>query len=279
MLSSSSWCLSSTSLPLTSSCNGNEHHFSKHAPKYWDNFYKLHQNKFFKDRHYLVKDWGRYFSNDEDVDDRKVVLEVGCGPGNTIYPLLDAFPNMYVHACDFSPQAISLVKGHPNFNASQMNVFVCDVATDDLSISISPSSVDVITLVSTRSQDLKKKLSSKFCHLSAIILNGAHLKSYLVNQIFTLSAFSPNKMSLVLQNLRKVLKVKLQKKNQLISENFFFRGDGTCSFFFSEDFLSTLFSAGGFDIMDVSTYYREIENRSKNITMQRYWIRGIFRAN
>ncbi|GAA0171510.1 methyltransferase [Lithospermum erythrorhizon] len=260
MLSSSSWCLSSTSLPLTSSCNGNEHHFSKHAPKYWDNFYKLHQNKFFKDRHYLVKDWGRYFSNDEDVDDRKVVLEVGCGPGNTIYPLLDAFPNMYVHACDFSPQAISLVKGHPNFNASQMNVFVCDVATDDLSISISPSSVDVITL------------------------------------IFTLSAFSPNKMSLVLQNLRKVLKpngfvlfrdyaigdsaqVKLQKKNQLISENFFFRGDGTCSFFFSEDFLSTLFSAGGFDIMDVSTYYREIENRSKNITMQRYWIRGIFRAN
>lgn len=34
--------------------------------------------QFFKDRHYLEKDWGKYFSDDDtaSVEDGKVVLEV-----------------------------------------------------------------------------------------------------------------------------------------------------------------------------------------------------------
>lgn len=84
-------------------------------------------------------------------------------------------------------------------------------------------------------------------------------------------------------------------KNQVISDNFYFRGDGTVSlllllfisilliillllsniclqssFYFSEDFLSNMFVRAGFSIVDVNTYNREIKNRSKNITMQRY---------
>ena len=87
-------------------------------------------------------------------------------------------------------------------------------------------------------------------------------------------------------------------KNQVISENFYFHGDGTvmilqtfslncicyifhsmlmllsnnflqCSFYFSEDLLSELFVSAGFAVVDVNTYNREIENRAKHITMQR----------
>lgn len=36
--------------------------------------------------------------------------QVGCGAGNTVFPLLDAFPYLFIHACDFSHNAISLVK-------------------------------------------------------------------------------------------------------------------------------------------------------------------------
>ena len=39
-----------------------------------------------------------------------VVLEVGCGVGNTVYPLLEECPDLFVHACDISPRAIDLVK-------------------------------------------------------------------------------------------------------------------------------------------------------------------------
>ncbi|KAL3330228.1 hypothetical protein AABB24_034202 [Solanum stoloniferum] len=80
--------------------------YEKDAKKYWDIFYKRHQDKFFKDRHYLDKEWGQYFSG----TDEKVILEVGCGAGNTIFPLLATIPNIFVHACDFSPRAVNLVK-------------------------------------------------------------------------------------------------------------------------------------------------------------------------
>ncbi|RVW88260.1 putative methyltransferase C3H7.11 [Vitis vinifera] len=60
----------------------------------------------FKDRHYLDKEWGHYFSG----AGRKVILEVGCGAGNTIFPLVATYPDIFVHACDFSPRAVDLVK-------------------------------------------------------------------------------------------------------------------------------------------------------------------------
>nr|XP_029119095.1 methyltransferase-like protein 6 isoform X2 [Elaeis guineensis] len=89
--------------------------------KYWNTFYKNHQDKFFKDRHYLEKDWGHHFllsgEKGQASTHPKVVLEVdlcsvhvGCGAGNTLFPLLAAFPDVFVHARDFSPFAIALVK-------------------------------------------------------------------------------------------------------------------------------------------------------------------------
>ncbi|WOL02999.1 hypothetical protein Cni_G11719 [Canna indica] len=126
--------------------------YERNPTKYWDDFYKRHQDKFFKDRHYLEKDWGRYFSECSSSDskeasaDPKVLLEVGCGVGNTLFPLLSAFPNVVVHACDFSPHAIALIKENGAFLSHRLNAFVCDVTKDDLSKIISPSSVDVITM-------------------------------------------------------------------------------------------------------------------------------------
>ncbi|MBA0665650.1 hypothetical protein Goklo_002137 [Gossypium klotzschianum] len=226
-------------------------YYQKNATKFWDNFYKRHKNKFFKDRHYLEKDWGQYFSDDANSANVKVLLEVGCGAGNTIFPLIAAYPELYVQACDISPHAIALVKSHAEFKEDRVNAFLCDVTVDNLLERINPSSVDVITM------------------------------------IFMLSAVSPHKMPSILQNIKRVLKpdgyvllrdyaigdfaqVKLENKNQMISEGFYVRGDGTCSFYFSEDFLSTLFFQAGFNTVDISTYCKQIKNSHKNITMDRY---------
>ncbi|KAH7857425.1 hypothetical protein Vadar_012549 [Vaccinium darrowii] len=232
--------------------------FDDGGSKHWDKFYKRHQNKFFKDRHYLEKDWGKYFSDDSSASPNgKVVLEVGCGAGNTVFPLVAKHPKLFVHACDFSPQAIAIVKSHVGFNEDRVNAFLCDVVNDDLCDTMMPSSIDVVTL------------------------------------IFVLSAVCPKKMHLILQNLKKVLKpdghillrdyaigdyaqVELDKRNQMISENFYVRGDGTSAFYFSEEFLSTLFGSAGFTIVDMDVYSRQIHNRSRNITMSRRWIRAAF---
>ncbi|CAI9114371.1 OLC1v1015086C2 [Oldenlandia corymbosa var. corymbosa] len=247
-------CGSSHSAQIPKEEGVEEHYYSRNSRHFWDRFYKRHKNKFFKDRHYLEKDWGKYFCDSNDASGaessiRKVVLEVGCGTGNTLFPLVAAYPNVFVHACDFSSEAVRLVKLHSGFKDERIDVFVCDIAKDDLCNWIRPSSVDVVTM------------------------------------IFMLSAVSPNKMPQVLQNLKTILKpnghillrdyalgdsaqVKLQRRNQIIDENFCFRGD--------EDFLTSLFVGAGFKIVDINTYCRQIENRSKNVTMSRHWVRAVF---
>ncbi|KAK0598735.1 hypothetical protein LWI29_037421 [Acer saccharum] len=162
-------------------CQSLDEHYQRKATKYWNDFYKRHNNRFFKDRHYLEKDWGNFFSDDSFSPNGKVLFEVGCGAGNTIFPLVATYHKLYIHACDISPHAIELVK------------------------------------------------------------------------------------------------VKLHNRNQMIGDGFYVRGDGTCSFYFSEVFLSSLFLEAGFNTVDISVYSRQIENRSRNITMDRRWIRGIFK--
>ncbi|XVE88677.1 hypothetical protein DITRI_Ditri19aG0088200 [Diplodiscus trichospermus] len=208
--------------------------YQKNSSKFWDNFYKLHKNKFFKDRHYLEKDWGQYFSDDAHSPNGKVVLEVGCGAGNTIFPLVAAYPKIYVQACDISPHAVALVKSHLEFREDRVNAFVCDVTADNLLKRINPSSVDVITLPD----------------------------GYVLLRDYAVGDFA---------------QVMLEAKNQMIGESFYVRGDGTCSFYFSEDFLSTLFLQAGFKTVNISTYCKQIKNRHKNITMDRRWIRAVFK--
>lgn len=42
----------------------------------------------------------------------KVIVELGCGPGNTLFPLLSANenPDLSLHGLDFSKEAVDLVK-------------------------------------------------------------------------------------------------------------------------------------------------------------------------
>lgn len=230
--------------------------YEREAKKYWDNFYKRHQDRFFKDRHYLDKEWGQYFCGAGE----KVVLEIGCGAGNTIFPLVATYPDIFVHACDFSPRAVDLVKMHKDFTETRVNAFVCDLTAEDLSKQICPASVDIVTM------------------------------------IFVLSAVSPEKMSQVLQNIKKVLKPngfvlfrdyaagdlaqeRLASKDQKISENFYVRGDGTRAFYFSEEFLGNLVKENGFDTKEHSLCCKQVENRSREIVMNRRWVQAVFHLN
>jgi methyltransferase-like protein 6 len=76
-----------------------------------------------------------------------VLLEVGCGAGNTIFPLLSTYPDIFVHACDFSPRAVDLVKKHKDFRPDRLNAFVCDITSEQLTENMEPYSADIVTMV------------------------------------------------------------------------------------------------------------------------------------
>jgi len=148
------------------------------ANKYWDSFYSIHQNRFFKDRHWLftefpelapdskcvnnqteqepsqpenslnfiaggsdvanevennkvhicentqdeVKKFSEHFENILTTDNEKkgatTILEIGCGVGNTVFPILqyNADPDLFVFCCDFSSTAIQILQDNSEYD-------------------------------------------------------------------------------------------------------------------------------------------------------------------
>lgn len=75
------------------------------------------------------------------------LLQVGCGVGNTAYPLLEMNQHSQVYACDFAASAVKLVKGHPQYSYGRMHAFVADITCDDLRAEVPAEAVDICTMV------------------------------------------------------------------------------------------------------------------------------------
>lgn len=88
------------------------------AKKNWDLFYKRNTTHFFKDRHWITREFPELLQtiselgrrDSQQTEKRLILLEAGCGVGNTLFPLLEENSNLFIYACDFSPRAIDFVK-------------------------------------------------------------------------------------------------------------------------------------------------------------------------
>ncbi|EGG14249.1 methyltransferase type 12 domain-containing protein [Cavenderia fasciculata] len=189
---------------------------------------------------------------------KKIVMEIGCGVGNTVFPLLKLNPEKYFYAFDFSPHAVSLVKSHPLYNEDRVSAFVCDIAKEALPSIIQDNSIDLMMMV------------------------------------FVLSAISFERMDQVISTLFKALKPGgiiyvrdyglydmtqlrfLAKKGRKLDQNFYLRSDGTRTYFFTTEVLQGLFEKAGFTTLVNKYDTRELRNRKRMISMYRVWIRGKF---
>ncbi|GFQ06680.1 methyltransferase-like protein 6 [Phtheirospermum japonicum] len=213
-------------------------------------------SRFLKDRHYLDKEWGHHFSG----EGRRVILEM-----------------------------------HKDFTEDRVNAFVCDLTIDDLSLQVAPSSVDIVTMM--HKDFTEDRVNAFVCDLTIddLSLQVAPSSVDIVTMIFVLSAVSPEKMPAVVQNIRNILKPggrilfrdyatgdlaqeRFTGKEQKISENFYVRGDGTRAFYFSDEFLRNLFEENGFVMEEHVLCCKQVENRSREIVMNRRWIQAVFRA-
>ncbi|XP_058059174.1 tRNA N(3)-methylcytidine methyltransferase METTL6 isoform X2 [Anopheles bellator] len=94
------------------------------ARKHWDLFYKRNDTRFFKDRHWTTREFSELLSENPAVpgtladgtrrndaeNQQKTLLEVGCGVGNLIFPLIeDGHRDYFIYACDLSPRAVELL--------------------------------------------------------------------------------------------------------------------------------------------------------------------------
>ncbi|CAD5124335.1 DgyrCDS12627 [Dimorphilus gyrociliatus] len=190
------------------------------AKKNWDIFYKRNTTNFFKDRQWTTREFEE-LCDVEDENKEITLLEVGCGVGNFVLPLLEKNKNAFIYACDFSPRAVKFLQDNPIYEASdRCKTFECDVTKDSLSETVQPNSVDIASL------------------------------------IFVLSAIHPEKMLYSIENIYKVLKpggilifrdyglydhaMLRFAPNKKLDENLYVRQDGTRSYFFTTGILKIL---------------------------------------
>ena len=94
------------------------------------------------------------------------MLQVGCGVGNSAFPLLELNQSSRVYACDFAPAAVELVKAHQQYSTGRMHAFVADITCDDLRAAVPANTVDICTMVFVLSAITPAKMPAVRSHAS-----------------------------------------------------------------------------------------------------------------
>ena len=135
--------------------------------------FQRNETNFYKDRNWTTREFEELLDLQSDGSgEPKKILEVGCGVGNLIFPLLEnPATNLYVYACDFSQRAVDFVKANEKYDPSRVTAFQCDITDgQQLLDNVPEESLDIITM------------------------------------IFVLSAIHPEKFDVVVKNLHRLLK-------------------------------------------------------------------------
>jgi len=246
--------------------------FLSEPSTFWDKFYSIHDNKFFKDRNWLFTEFPELLAqapgNSEETNNAKGdfpghgaslrIFEVGCGAGNTIFPLMKAKveESFFMYGCDYAPSAVEVVKNSPNYDTKRCHAFVHDItSTEDYPMP--EESLDIIIM------------------------------------IFVLSALDFNNMKRAVEKLSKLLKpgglflfrdygrydmAQLRfKGHRCISKNFYTRGDGTLVYFLTQEEVKDIFTSAGL-VEEQNLVDRRLQvNRAKQVKMYRVWIQGKYR--
>lgn len=242
--------------------------YNANPAKYWDIFYKNNRENFFKDRKWLQIEFpSLYKVTGADYNKPTTIFEIGCGAGNTFFPILNQNknPNLKIVGCDYLKVAVDLVRSNESYEENNKKgvayASVWDLANPDgvLPENIEPNSVDIVIMV------------------------------------FVFLALHPDQWKHAVNNLAKILKPGGEivfrdygrydlaqvrfKKDRLLDDNFYIRGDGTRVYFFTEEELREIFCENGpFNEAKIATDRRLLVNRKKQLKMYRNWLQAVFRA-
>eukprot|EP00095_Tigriopus_kingsejongensis_P001988 maker-scaffold1702_size30647-snap-gene-0.16 protein:Tk01988 transcript:maker-scaffold1702_size30647-snap-gene-0.16-mRNA-1 annotation:"hypothetical protein CAPTEDRAFT_137298" len=101
--------------------------FHQEARKHWDLFYKRNATRFFKDRHWTTREFRDLCADSPGPASSRHMLEVGCGVGNLVFPLLAEQTPLFIYACDFSQRAVDLVRADSRYDEARIRAFHCDI--------------------------------------------------------------------------------------------------------------------------------------------------------
>ena len=186
--------------------------------KNWEKFYKFNKTNFFKDRHYILEE---FLELKNDKRDKITLLDMGCGVGNSFYPLLTRLPNLYVNAFDFSKRAVNMAKTHPMYEKEKyrINLYDLDLVKDDIPNKNNDYGILMFVLSAIKPEEHEKVVEK----ISKVINKGG---------ILYFRDYARYDMA--------QLRFAKRKKNR-VGDNLYMRKDKTLSYFFDKNEIENLF--------------------------------------
>ncbi|ESL10012.1 hypothetical protein TRSC58_02260 [Trypanosoma rangeli SC58] len=248
----------------------------------WDIYYRNNTVKSYRDRHYIIREFHelrealrRLKKESPSLAVDLVWMEVGCGVGNAILPILEEYGDIdgwRIVGFDISAVAIELLqkkrKSLPECCQGKLVAYVMDPVEEDILVAASSSgcplalsagSVNFVTMIFVLcSIPVKKHLvvlrRVAFCMAEGSIF---FFRDYCVED-HAEKRFDPRRQ---------------------LEENTFTRSNGTLSHFFSLAEVQHLFQESGFETLELVVVEREVVNRKQRTNMHRKFLQGRFRRS
>ena len=233
--------------------------FISEAGKSWNLFYKRNSTNFFKDRHWVEREFPILASDGT----AKVLLEVGCGVGNFAFPLLQSNKEMFIYCCDFAPHAIDLIWKSPLYNQDRIQAFVADLT------------------IGNSLHDAENGLPE-------------NVQVDIISAMFCFSAIPPSKIMTAFENIARALKkggtlifrdysvgdsaqLRFKPQNVMdLKQNFYVRQDSTFTLFFTPELVVECCQNVGLQVQSCENVEKVVVNRKQAKSMNRLFVQGIF---
>jgi len=236
------------------------------AARRWDKHYDDNPRNY-HDRRYLINEYptllAQALGRQEDDGDDIIVLETGCGVGNTLLPLLALNPRVRAIGCDLAANAVSRATQRlTREELTQRGAAFCW----DIGRPLPPNSplprdgVDTVLAIFTLSALPPEALPLALTHLAGCLKPGGQL---LLRDYARLD--------------QKQLKFARAKNARLGSGHgceWYMRGDGTTAIFLTVEAVTALAEAAGLKVVDLRYDRRLVVNRASGARMHRAWIVG-----
>jgi methyltransferase-like protein 6 len=272
--------------------------YAARAGAYWDDFYRRNSDHFFRDRHYLLRDFGRFLRGGRGGGGAHAaplrLLELGCGCGNALVPLAVRLPRLHAVGFDLSRTAVALLRealarGDAARPALGLQRRVVSFARDAAQPGVAA--------------DAARELAAAVASGAAAAPAGGAPQPALRRgfdvalMLFMLSAMPPELHGGIVREAAAALRpggvllfrdyghgdaaqLRFARGKMLDADGALFaRQDGTLAYFFTLQRLAALAAAAGLELVECGALRRKYRNRQLGLELRRVFVQGVWRKS